>query len=102
MDRPKSFFLILLGAIFIFFSLNLFLWYEFSSLKNECVSSPLQYGAKQLSDSYGVEKVIGTVMIIPKDSIHLAPLIVTFNATDLDYKPQGYSFDFADNKTYNG
>jgi len=51
----KSDYLLLLGIVLIFLIGIFLIFYYFNSVKNECLSNPFVYGAKQIEKSTGFE-----------------------------------------------
>lgn len=51
----KSDLLLLLGIVLIFLIGIFIIFYYFNTQKNECLSNPLVFGAKEIEKSYGLE-----------------------------------------------
>lgn len=75
--------LLLLGLIAVLITGFLFIIYYFSYLSNECLRSPLVYGAKDLETRYDRE-VHGVIYILPSTA-ELVPRI-EFNSTNIEIK----------------
>ena len=73
-------YLMLIGILLIFFAGIVVVIYQFNYKKNECISSPLVFGAKQLTEETGFEFVGSGFFLTP---INIRSPRVAFNSTNL-------------------
>ena len=73
-------YLMLLGVILIFLAGIFSVLYYFNYKKNECVSNPLVFGAKELTESTGQEFYGSGFFLTP---INMISPNIAFNSTDL-------------------
>jgi len=73
-------YLMLIGILLIFFAGVVVVIYQFNYKKNECIANPLVFGAKELTESTGIEFYGSGFFLGP---INIYSPNIAFNSTNL-------------------
>jgi len=78
--------LVIFLAVLIFLAGIFVIWFYFQNQVNECISNPLIYGAKQMTEAYGYEFQGRGFFVVP---INYNIPIILFNSTSITVQSEG-------------